>query len=868
MQNIKIPIHTIIFTIAPSNAGKSFFCKNFLLNQLKEKYSDLNIQYISSDDTRRELMNNENCHKHDVEMMQVSEQAFNVMYNKLENLLSFPVSSELVIVDTTGLSDTFRNDMINFSKKYNYNLIPIVFDYNDREDYFSFKDENTSSFVISKHVKKLKQDVLKTLKKGTYKDIIKIKSKDFDSLNLSFEFDGYDFYKSHHLTQGDKEYCVISDVHGCIEELRGIIQKNDCKIDDNGLIVGNKIFIVQDYVDKGYDILSTIEFIHKNVLAGNMIPLIGNHENYVYKRITNQIKEAEKEFINFKTVALFQDENNIKFKDMFIDLFENYSKTFYKHKNFFVNHAPCENKYLGKIDSISLKHQRNFRYSRYDVKNTIEEHFKIVESELSFIKKQGVHNSKPIVWGHVAMNNTKKFGNIHMIDTGCVSGNKLASICFDNRGGSFIKIISSSNNEKIEHQNVLVIFEEKVNKEYSFEMLLPEQRGRVHFLFENKINFISGTVSPCDKNIEKNKLEDLESGLLYYKNNNVSKVILQPKYMGSRCNIYLHKNIEDTYCVTRNGFLIRHVDLKEALVPLYKNNFIKSKFIDGAEIIILDSEVLPWIALGKGLIDTQFLSVKTGINNELNLLKETGFEGQLENLVNDENLNNFKQDMQSLKKEEVIKKYGFRTYETFKNVLEYQREHVDLESIENYVKVYNRQMELFASDGEIEFKPFSILKIINGDESEETFFEDSNIEIFKSISNDEFCVIDFSDDSWYYNATLFYDKITENKEMEGIVIKPEIVYTKGIAPYLKCRNENYLSIVYGYDFKKEKKYNKLIKKKGIKEKLRSSIKDFELGKRMLEIPYNQINKENKELLSLYIQMVIEEDNVQKLDPRL
>lgn len=873
MQTIKIPLHTILFTVAPSNAGKSFFCKNVLFKKIKESYPDLNIQLMSSDDMRRELLGNDSIHKHDIEMMQSSEQAFNFMYNKLDNVLSFPIKAEIVIVDTTGLSEEFRNDMIKISKKHHYNLMPIVFDYDNREDYFSFKDEQTSSYVIAKHIKKLRKDVLKTLRKGTYKDSIRIKTKDFDSLGLTFEIGEYDFYKSHFLNDGDSyvEYCIISDVHGCYDELMEIIKKNECSVDDRGLIVGNKKFIIQDYVDKGYDILKTIEFVYNNTLSGSIIPLLSNHENYVYKRITGEIKETSEETKHFHTVALLEKEENKKYRDMFIELFEKHSKNFYRHKNFFVNHAPCESKFLGKVDQISLKSQRNIRYSRFDGTISVEDHFKKVEEDLWFVKKQAVSNSKPIVWGHVAIDHTKKFGNIYMIDTGCVSGNKLSSICFDNFGKSFIKTVSSAENEKIQKETVLSIFNEgRTEKEYSFESLLPEQRGRIHFLFENKVNFISGTVSPCNKDIENNILESLMDGLLYYKELGILKVILQPKYMGSRCNVYLHKDPEKTYCVTRNGYLLKkdRVDFSKALISLYENKFIKQSFANGAEIILLDAEILPWISLGRGLVEEQFLSVKTGINTELNLLKETGFEEQLDLLVKSEQFGEFKADTQILKKDEMIKKYGFRSYETFKNVLEYHPEHIELSQVEQFVNVYNRQMELFGSEGEVEFKPFSILKIVHSDGTEELFFDESNIEIFESISKDSYCVVDFGVDGWYKKAKEFYDDVTKNKEMEGIVIKPEKVYNKGVAPYMKCRNENYLSIVYGYDFKKENKYNKLVRRKGIKEKLRASIREFEMGKKMLEVPYSDIQKENKQLLSLYIQMVIDEENIQKLDPRL
>lgn len=866
-MKIEIPVNTVLFTVAPSNSGKTYLIENYLLKSLKEQYSDLNIQYISSDNIRRELLGDENIHKHDSEMLQVSQQSFDLLYFKLKQIMSFPLKSEIIIVDTTGLSEEFRNDLISLTKEKHYNLIPLVFDYDDRNDYYSFADSNTKKYVIDKHVTKLKKEVLKTLQKDKYKDVIRIKTKDFDSLNLDFKISDYGFYKTHFL-DNNVEYCVISDIHGCFTELKQLIYENGCTIKDD-LIEGDKVFIVQDYLDKGYGIIDTIEFIHYNTLHGKIKPLIGNHENYVYKRITNKIqpnKELDTSYFNSVELLLKSEEH----KNMFIELFEKYSKHFYRHKNFFVNHAPCELKYLGKIDEFSLKKQRNFMYPKYDKNLTQEENIKIIEDALKFYTQQKglYYNSKPIVWGHVSMRKYKTFNNVFMIDTGCVSGGKLTSISFSTDGRQFIKTVKSS----ISENSLLDLFSNnKEEKFYTIDMLEDsDDKARVDFLLKNKVNFISGTVSPSNKKIDTNELESLEEGLKYYKDNNISKVILEPKYMGSRCNIYLNKNIDETYCVTRNGYLVK-VDYKDALKPLYELPYIKNKFDnENAKIIILDSEFMPWSAIGKGLIEHEFLAVKTGINSEFKLLKSTGFEHQLNNLIDTDKFNEFILDVKSnIKKEDLIEKYTHRFYETYKNLMEYKDEHISLDETKKYIDVYNRQMELFANfDVPMEFKPFSILKIVNNDDSEVLFFGDSNIEIFKSISNDKYQIIDFNDDNWLETAEKYYSEITEQMEMEGIVIKPEFVYNKNIAPYLKCRNPNYLSIVYGYDYQKENKYSKLLRRKSTKQKLNSSIIEFELGKKMLEQPYNTINKQNKNLISLFIHMILDDKNVQTYDPRL
>lgn len=86
------------------------------------------------------------------------------------------------------------------------------------------------------------------------------------------------------------------------------------------------------------------------------------------------------------------------------------------------------------------------------------------------------------------------------------------------------------------------------------------------------------------------------------------------------------------------------------------------------------------------------------------------------------------------------------------------------------------------------------------------------------------------DNQDFSKCTNYFNKLVE-KGTEGIVIKPE--YTiKGKIPFMKVRNENYLTIIYGYDYKLN--YHKFIKTKNITHKVKDSIEDFNMGLKMLQ----------------------------------
>src|SRR5579875_2105939 len=131
---IKTSIHTIFVLIGPTECGKSTFTREVLLPQLRigdfDKNFKMNVQVISSDDIRRELLGHD-YDKHDKIMMEASAQAFDLIEKRLEAVTSFPINAEFVIVDTKGLSEEFRKQVCDIAKKNQYNVEAIVFDYRD-----------------------------------------------------------------------------------------------------------------------------------------------------------------------------------------------------------------------------------------------------------------------------------------------------------------------------------------------------------------------------------------------------------------------------------------------------------------------------------------------------------------------------------------------------------------------------------------------------------------------------------------------------------------------------------------------------------------------------------------------------------------
>lgn len=867
LTNLNFKVHTIIMLVGPTSSGKTHFCDNFLIPGLKNSIplnKKINIQYLSSDAIRREVLGDTTLEKYADAMSFASEQAFNVFYKKLEAITSYPINAEFVILDTTGLAEEYRKRVLSIAQANHYKVDVVVFGFKDRKEFFRHV-ENPNNTIIHDHIKKLNTQVLKTLNKRDYNNVYKLRTKDFDQYNVAIE--NLDEYFSHHLEK-DCEYIIIGDVHGCLVELKELLIKNSFVIDADGIIAAptykRKIILVGDYIDKGPDSKGVVDFLYRN--KEHFILVLGNHENYVYKHFKGTLVESspipedmKKEYLN--TVYDFEGDSEILRKLSF--LVES-AKNFYKGDNFIVTHSPCLNKFLGKIDSKSLRNQRYIKVTRSNEFSDKESYVKKLEEDLAFLKEESRYNLPYHIFGHIAFLNVLKIKNKISIDTGCECGSKLTSVVVNPNGSIFYNTVMSKNLKPA--TTILDIFKTSEAKE-GFVDLEPAERFRIKKLIENKVNFISGTMAPSGSLQEENDIESLKLCLDYYKYKGVNEVILQIKYMGSRCNIYLFKDIAMCFAVSRNGYTVKTVDLTEVYKTLLAEHLPKMES-EKIKLMILDGELLPWYAMGKGLIESEYNVVSAGIASEIKELKSSNFEERLASLKEGFYSTDFEKDVSNLPKKDLITKYTDSVYSTYQAYLDFRKDEFPLAEHERLHAIYQEQLANYGRDGDITFKAFAPLKFVYEDGREELFFNRKNSEIFEKVSKDEYLVLNLSDDTSLQKATDFFNKVVAANQ-EGLVVKPnDAVYIKDVAPYMKVRNKNYLSIIYGYDFLNETKYKKLMSQKRIKRKLEVSIKEFDLGKKMLETPWESIALGNSQYFNLIARMIFEERRERELDPRL
>lgn len=387
---------------------------------------------------------------------------------------------------------------------------------------------------------------------------------------------------------------------------------------------------------------------------------------------------------------------------------------------------------------------------------------------------------------------------------------------------------------------------------------------RIDKFCEFKINAFSPTISPAPKSLERNEIESIAKGIEYYIEKGNTQLVFQKKYMGSYCDIYLTKNLEESYLVSRNGYKIGSLDkelVTEKLQPLHKKFDWEN---ENLELVIIQSELMPWNALGKGLVENDFKGYLEAHQTHFDHLQQSDLYAKIEKVKQSPAYQEYQNDKNTLSNTDFKQKYASHIIRQYDAIAQFIVK--DFTIYEKGLTDYRAQIEHFGNKGAIEFKPFNILKKVFSDGTEVLPNDNTT---FRLLNDDEMLVLDFAEETTR-NENIdkvyqWFENLSSQME-EGIMIKPIQSFMDGIPPAFKVRNNNYLTMIYGVDFIENFKRN--INKRKIDSKLKCSISDWMINWKLLQIPYHEIHSENYKLKNLVLDRILGETDENKLDMRL
>jgi bis(5'-nucleosyl)-tetraphosphatase (symmetrical) len=206
---------------------------------------------------------------------------------------------------------------------------------------------------------------------------------------------------------------VYGDIHGCYKEflhLRSLIsiQKYDVEI------------CAGDTITRGKDSVKTLRYIQKN----NIKSVVGNHENKIIRYLKHE-KSGVK-----NPIELDQDEKKIVRELSVADVdFMNSMPLFLRFGRITVLHAGVQNHF--NLDSLSKEEMSKVLRLRYITNDG--KFIPFGEEDSNSIFWSEVYNGKQgfIVYGHQTFEEVKSDKHSLGIDTGCVYGNKLSAVVFE-----------------------------------------------------------------------------------------------------------------------------------------------------------------------------------------------------------------------------------------------------------------------------------------------------------------------------------------------------------------------------------------------------------------------------------------------------
>ena len=328
-------------------------------------------------------------------------------------------------------------------------------------------------------------------------------------------------------------------------------------------------------------------------------------------------------------------------------------------------------------------------------------------------------------------------------------------------------------------------------------MLDFKTRNRIDWFCVNKINDFSPTISPAPKSKSNNEIESIDEAIRYYLERGVNEFVVQKKYMGSYCTIYLKRNLEETYFVSRNGYKIEHIDLDKAISSLKELHAKMVVAFPDFETLVIASELLPWKVLGGNLIEKEFVGYYDALQTHNSYLRSSGLIEKLNSVKESATFTEYIFDKKALSRKEFSNKYKSHIIRQYESLLAVKIPDISKQS--EALNVFKNQIDTFGKEEEIYFKPFTILKTVNvsGEES----IPNSNL-TYELVNEDAFLHLEFNASNTIENLKMihdFFEELTTANE-EGIMIKPVKNYIKDLPPCFKVRNNNYLTMIYGVNF--------------------------------------------------------------------
>lgn len=834
-EHIKIPEFALVTLVGVSGSGKSTLAKR-LFNK---------TEIVSSDTCRGIVSNDENSQEATPDAFELLRY---ILQKRLKNRL-------LTVVDATNVQAASRKSLVNLAKEYHCLPVAIVLDIPAK--ICQERNEKRTDRVLSKHVIKQQSSQLKKsikgLKREGYRHVFVLKSEE--------EISQVEAVVREKLYNNKKEetgpFDIIGDIHGCFDELTTLLEKLGYEVETTKTSDGipsysvippksRKAVFVGDLVDRGPKSLDVLCLVMSMVKSGAALCVPGNHDMKLRKYLTG--KQVQLTHGLDKTVEQLKVAPAELLNEISEFLYQLVSHYILDEGRLVVAHAGLKQEMQGRgsgaVRSFCLYGETTGEVDQFGLPirhNWAKEY----------------RGKAKVVYGHTPVRTPAWLNNTLDIDTGCVFGGQLTALRYPENEIVAVpakdvyvepaKPLEEEENSQLIDDDMLDI-QDVIGK----RIISTSLRANITIQEENAITaletmsrfavnpkwlmYLPPTMSPSETSDLPDFLEHPKEAIAYYAKQEIGKVVCQEKHMGSRAIMVICKDevvVKDRFgiendgigkCYTRTGRnFFQDSELESAFIQRMNTALTKSKFWERMKTdwVCLDTEIMPWSAKAKTLLETQYAPVGAAAESALSTVMET-FQ-MTRNIEGIEALASKYQD-----RKETIS--SFQTA--------YRQYCWEVNSLDDYQVA---PFHILATEGNAHVDKnhewhMQTIKTIH--EADPTF-----------ILATRYQVVDVQESKSVDELTTWWLEMTE-RGGEGIVIKPFDFISRGkkdvVQPAIKCRGKEYLRIIYGPEYTLPDHLERL-KNRGVSKKRSMAMREFALGVESLErfvqkMPLRQIHE--------------------------
>jgi len=824
MNTIEIPEFCFVALVGASSSGKSTFAKKHFKS----------TEVLSSDYFRALVSDDENSQA-------ATADAFEALYDiaglRLKNM-------KLTVLDATNIQRGARRKIVDCAKEYDCHTVAIVF--NMPESVLQERNKNRPerdlpARVISRHASDLRRSI-KDLKKEGFRFVYELKSPEEveqaeivrtkmwnDRKELSGPFD------------------IIGDVHGCHDELCGLLETLGYAKADGGYKHpgGRTAIFLGDLCDRGPENIEVLKLVMSMVESGGALCVAGNHDVKLVKYLRGyNVQVSHGLALTVDELNAADDEFKAKAGKFMDSLISHYVLD---GGRLVVAHAGIIEKYQGSGSS------RVRDFCLYgDTTGESDEYGLPVR--LNWAAEY--RGKATVVYGHTPQVEPYIVNNTYCIDTGCVFGGKLTAFRYHERElvsvparkvyCEPVKPLTPTNDSPADD---MLMFEDVSGKMIVDTFLMPaitinENNSAAALEIMSRfaadphwLIYLPPTMSPCETSPRDDYLEYPDEAFAYYREHGVAKVVCEKKHMGSRAVIVLAKDAETArerfgVCDGKQGIIYtrtgRHFFDDEALEAQIIERLAQTLIASGVwadfdtDWAAFDTELMPWSVKAQALLEKQYAPVGCAGKAAL-AAAVSALESATQRATNAQEVSALTSG-QNVDLEAVLNTYKEKAV-----------------AIDKYIDAYREYCWTVASVENIRIAPFHILATENDVHTDKDHIW--HMETIKKycVSDNIFVATDYitvninEPESVSFGAD-WWLALTGNGG-EGMVVKPLDYIAKNsgklLQPAVKCRGKEYLRIIYGPEYTLPEHMNRL-KSRGLNKKRSLALREFSLGAESLK----------------------------------